>query len=44
MHFFVFSRNTFYGGEKLLRRKAVFFILSITPTVIDKNTTKFNHD
>ncbi len=23
--FFYFSRNTFYGGEKFLHRKAVFF-------------------
>jgi hypothetical protein len=35
---------TFYGGEKFLHQKAVFFILSITPTVIDKITPNFNPD
>jgi hypothetical protein len=42
--FLYFSRNTFYDGEKFLHQKAVFFILSITPTVIDKNTPNFNPD
>jgi hypothetical protein len=32
--FLYFSRNTFYGGEKFFHRKAVFFILSITPTLL----------